>query len=61
LSGTKQWGISDIGMEALKNLKMVEFAREEAREIIENDFELKKHPDLKSELDKRQTADLHME
>ncbi len=27
LSGTKQWGVSDIGMEALQNLKMVEAAR----------------------------------
>ena len=44
LSGTKQWGISDIGMEAIKNLKMVEVARTEATKIIEKDFELKKYP-----------------
>jgi hypothetical protein len=31
----KQWGVSDIGMEAIKNLKMVEAAREEAKNIIE--------------------------
>lgn len=35
LSGAKQWGVSDIGMEAIKNLKMVEAAREEAKNIIE--------------------------
>jgi ATP-dependent DNA helicase RecG len=34
LSGGKQWGISDIAMEALKNIKMVEAARTEAHDII---------------------------
>lgn len=34
LSGGKQWGISDIGMEAIKNLKMVEAARNEAKELV---------------------------
>lgn len=37
LLGGKQWGVSDIGMEAIKNLKMVEAGREEARKIIESD------------------------
>ncbi len=40
LYGQKQWGISDLGMEAIKNIKMVEAARVEAREIIEEDPEL---------------------
>ncbi len=44
LSGKKQWGISDIGMEAIKNIKMVEAARNEAVNIIEKDSGLKKHP-----------------
>jgi ATP-dependent DNA helicase RecG len=43
LSGNKQWGISDIGMEAIKNLKMVEAARESARELINEDPTLSKH------------------
>ncbi|OGI64915.1 hypothetical protein A2642_01360, partial [Candidatus Nomurabacteria bacterium RIFCSPHIGHO2_01_FULL_39_10] len=30
LGGTKQWGITDLGMEAIKNIKMVEAARTEA-------------------------------
>jgi len=30
LTGTQQWGISDIGMEALRNLKLVEAARQAA-------------------------------
>src|SRR3989344_3084541 len=40
LSGSKQWGISDVGMEALKNLKMVEAARLEAQKPLQRDFEL---------------------
>lgn len=36
LAGGKQWGVSDLGMEAIKNLKMVEAARTEAKNIIEN-------------------------
>ncbi len=43
LSGNKQWGITDLGMEAIKNIKMVEAAREEARNIIESEFK-KKNP-----------------
>jgi ATP-dependent DNA helicase RecG len=50
LSGTKQWGFSDVGMEALKNLKMVEAARAEARALIEEDVELLKYPELKGRL-----------
>lgn len=36
LAGGKQWGVSDLGMEAIKNIKMVEAARTEAKEIIES-------------------------
>jgi len=53
LSGTRQWGISDIAMEALKNIKMVEAARAEARAIIESDSTLKKHPKLKNILESK--------
>jgi ATP-dependent DNA helicase RecG len=51
LGGLKQWGISDIGMEAIKNLKMVEAARTEAVKIIETDPELKKYPKLSKRLE----------
>ena len=44
LAGAKQWGISDIGMEAIKNIKMVEAARTEAHNIIEKDKTLMKYP-----------------
>ena len=46
LYGAHQWGISDIAMEALKNIKMVEAARKEAHELVENDPELTKFPKL---------------
>jgi ATP-dependent DNA helicase RecG len=44
LGGMKQWGVSDIGMEALKNIKMVEAARIESQKILQEDPELKNHP-----------------
>jgi ATP-dependent DNA helicase RecG len=50
LAGVKQWGISDLAMEAIKNLKMVEAARSEARNMIETDPTLKKHPLLAEHL-----------
>ncbi|MES2203056.1 MAG: ATP-dependent DNA helicase RecG [Patescibacteria group bacterium] len=50
LAGNKQWGISDVGMEALKNLKLVEAARTEAQEILNSDPTLSNHPLLAREL-----------
>ncbi len=50
LTGRKQWGISDIGMEALKNLKLVEAARTEALALAKTDENLLVHPLLKKEL-----------
>ena len=46
LGGGKQWGVSDIAMEALKNIKLVEVAREEAARVVASDPELKNHPAL---------------
>lgn len=43
LTGVRQWGISDLGMEAIKNLKMVEAARTEARGLVERDPRLSQH------------------
>jgi ATP-dependent DNA helicase RecG len=60
LAGGKQSGISDIGMEALKNLKLVEAARSEAQTIIKNDEQLQKHPLLSRELQARANT-LHFE
>lgn len=51
LSGFKQWGISDLGMEAIKNIKIVEAARNEAIQIIKHDSNLNTYPLLKKLLD----------
>lgn len=60
LAGTKQWGISDIGMEAIKNMRLVEAARTEAARIIEEDSSLSEYPLLKSIVE-RSGERLHME
>jgi len=53
LSGQKQWGLSDVGMEALKNIKMVEAAREEAKNILQKDPQLKTYPLLKERIEEK--------
>jgi ATP-dependent DNA helicase RecG len=55
----KQWGLSDLAMEAIKNPKLVEIARSEARELIDADPVLDKHPTLLHTIKAR--ADVHME
>ena len=60
LSGSQQWGVSDIAMEALQNLKMVEAARNEASALIEEDISLSKYPQLKHRLDEH-NKDAHFE
>ena len=59
LGGIKQWGISDLGMEAVKNTKMVEAARAEARAILINDPELVYYPEMKKRINK--ASELHFE
>jgi ATP-dependent DNA helicase RecG len=51
LLGAKQWGISDLAMHALRNIKLVEYAREEVKEIIAKDPELKNHTNLKKHIE----------
>jgi ATP-dependent DNA helicase RecG len=46
LSGGRQWGVSDIAMEALKNIKLVEAARVEAASLVARDPELRNYPAL---------------
>ena len=50
LTGAKQWGISDLGMDAIKNLKLVEAARLEAMHLLEKDSDLVAHPLLKEKV-----------
>ncbi len=59
LSGIKQWGITDLGMEAIKNIKMVEAARTEARNIINETKKIT--PILKNALEDRKIKLLHFE
>jgi ATP-dependent DNA helicase RecG len=44
LYGRKQWGISDLAMESLKNIKMVEASRTEAVRIVEEDETFNNYP-----------------
>ena len=60
LYGRKQWGISDIGMDALKNLKLVEAARKEAAVLVEKNPTLSKYP-LLDELSQKKASSLHFE
>jgi ATP-dependent DNA helicase RecG len=50
LYGARQWGVSDVAMEALSNLKMVEAARGAAKSIIEKDVALTAHPLLQKRI-----------
>jgi ATP-dependent DNA helicase RecG len=54
LGGGKQWGISDMGMEAIKNMKMVEAAREEAKRLLTLDITLQSYPIIALRLDGRE-------
>lgn len=59
LYGNKQWGVSDLGMEAIQNMKLVEAARNEARALINDDATLSTHPHIRTELEKRK--EVHFE
>jgi ATP-dependent DNA helicase RecG len=60
LSGDKQWGITDLGMEAIKNIKMVEAARTEAIRLIYENPELSSYPRLAQALASK-NLNLHFE
>jgi ATP-dependent DNA helicase RecG len=60
LYGMKQWGLTDLAMEAIKNIKMVEAARTEAQKLIENDPELSHHPHIGKKM-QMISQTLHME
>jgi ATP-dependent DNA helicase RecG len=51
LVGKRQWGFPDLAMASLKDILLVEKAREAAKEILEEDPELKKYPLLKKEVE----------
>lgn len=60
LYGSKQSGLSDLGMEALKNLKLVEAARAEARDLVAADPNLARHKEI-AERVQALGLSLHME
>jgi ATP-dependent DNA helicase RecG len=59
LSLGKQWGVSDIAMEALQNPKLVELAGKYAKELIQKDKTLSDFPLLATLLEEREK--FHME
>ncbi len=59
LSIGKQWGVSDLAMEAIKNPKMVEAARTEAKHIVESG-ELADYTELEKVMEKK-GQELHFE
>src|SRR3989338_6294123 len=60
LGGTKQWGITDLGMEAIKNIRMVEAARLEATRLIAEDPDLSNYPLLKQKVHEK-AGEFHFE
>lgn len=60
LYGRKQWGMSDLAMEGIKNIKMVEAARREAGLLLKQDPDLARHPILKEKAEKA-GAEIHFE
>jgi ATP-dependent DNA helicase RecG len=60
LYGGKQSGLSDLGMEAIKNLKLVEAARTEAQALVASDPTLAQHPRIATHVARLGEA-LHLE
>jgi ATP-dependent DNA helicase RecG len=61
LYGGKQSGLSDLGMEAIRNLKLVEAARTEARHLVESHADLRASFPLIAERVSRIGEALHLE
>lgn len=60
LYGRAQSGLTDVGMEALKNLKLVEAARAEAHALVQANPTLAQHPHLQHAVKQKQEK-LHFE
>jgi len=52
ISGMRQWGIPDLAMSSLKDIFLVEKIRQEAKNLLEKDPELKQYPLLKEKIKK---------
>ena len=60
LLGQKQWGMSDIGMEAIRNIRLVEHARQYAKDIVAANPDLSQYPLLRAFTDSF-TGEPHLE
>ena len=60
LYGRAQWGVSDLGMEALKNPRLIQAARTEAQRLVTEDPSLSAHAGL-AERAERTRGSLHSE
>ncbi|MBI4088407.1 ATP-dependent DNA helicase RecG [Candidatus Kaiserbacteria bacterium] len=60
LYGNAQWGVSDLGMEALKNPRLIQAARTEAFDLVASDPSLSNYPALEARA-KRASDKLHAE
>ena len=60
LVGQRQWGIPNFVMASLKDIELVEKTRQAAKEILEEDSELKKYPLLRENLQEFQKR-IHLE
>ena len=60
LFGRKQCGVSDLGMEALKNVKLIQAARTEAQSVVAKNSTLSNYPALR-ERTVAAAAELHSE
>jgi len=59
-SGNRQWGIPDLMMDSLKDIHLVEKTRQTAKDILQEDPQLKKYPALQEKL-KRFREKIHLE
>ncbi len=61
LYGGKQWGLSDLAMEALKNPKLVEAARSTAKEMLNESPDLSIHAPLAAIIKEKEKSAVHFE
>jgi len=59
-TGLRQWGIPDLAMSSLQDIKLVEKTRNAAKELLEKDWQLKNHPLLSKEME-RFNKEVHLE
>jgi len=56
LYGRQQWGVTDLGMEALKNPRLIQAARDEATALVKADPSLSRYPALRERAETAESA-----